>query len=116
MPSSHDSGIDVMMPFVATATVTAGTLVVTATTLIACLPMTSTTSGNTYTGKIYGRVNDVTKSSATAFLAGAELTISTAGVVTAASVAGIVNAYAYGGALSTAVLMDVLLVPAATKA
>lgn len=109
MPTSHD--FDDTMPFVAVAAVTAGTLVVTATTLIANLPLTSAVSGATYTGKVRGRVNGVTKSSNTAFLALAPLTISTAGLATAASVGGIVNAHAYGGAATTATTMDVILCP-----
>lgn len=110
--TSHDSGIDVTMPFVALAAVSANDLIVTATTLIACLATTAAASGATYTGKIYGRVNGVTKSSATAFLGGAPLSITTAGVALAAnSTQNVVNAYAYGGAASTATTMDVLLVP-----
>ena len=91
------NNFDETMVFTAVAAVSAGVLQVTATTLIACLPLTSATSGNTYTGKITGRVSGVTKSSATAFLAGAPIQITTAGLALAMASAGtIVNAYAYG--------------------
>ncbi len=108
MATSHD--FDDTLPFVAVTAATAGTLVVTATTLIANLPMTSATSGNTYTGKITGRVNGVTKSSATTFLSGAPLQIGTNGVALAMASAGtVVNAYAVGGNTTTSTLMDVIL-------
>jgi hypothetical protein len=106
------SNWDGTMQFTAPAGgVTAYNLNVTATTLIACVPLQTATSGNTYTGRIYGVVQDVTKSSATAFLAGAALSIGTAGVAVAVAASGITNAYAYGDATSTNTVMDVLLVP-----
>ncbi len=112
MASSNN--FDETMPFTAVAAVTAGTLVVTATTLIANLPLTSAASGVVYTGKITGRVSGVTKSSATAFLAGAPLQITTAGLALAMASAGtIVNAYAYGdwatSGATAGTTMDVIL-------
>ncbi len=108
------NNFDETMPFTAVAAVSAGVLNVTATTLIACLPLTSALSGATYTGKCTGRVSGVTKSSATAFLAGAPLGITTAGLALAIASAGtIVNAYAYGdwntSGATAGTTMDVIL-------
>ncbi len=108
------NNFDETMPFTAVTAVTAGTLVITATTLICNLPLTSALSGATYTGKITGRVSGVTKSSATAFLAGAPLKIGTDGLALAqASAATVVNAYAYGDWLTSGATagttMDVIL-------
>ena len=108
------NNFDDTMVFTAVAAVTAGTLVVTATTLIANLPLTSAASGVAYTGKCVGRVSGVTKSSNTAFLAGAPLQITTAGLAIAMASAGtVVNAYAYGDWLTTGATlgttMDVVL-------
>jgi len=108
------SNFDETMVFTAVAAVTAGTLSVTATTLIANLPLTSAASGVAYTGKCVGRVNGVTKSSNTAFLAGAPLQITTAGLAIAMASAGtICNAYAYGDWLTSGstlgTTMDVIL-------
>ncbi len=108
------NNFDETMPFTAVAAVTAGTLVVTATTLIANLPLTSAASGVSYTGKCVGRVSGVTKSSATAFLACAPLGITTAGLALAIASAGtIVNAYSYGDWLTSGATagttMDVIL-------
>lgn len=114
MPTSHDSGFDVTLPYVATGTeaATANVLYVTATTLIPRLILTTATSGNTCTAKFYGRVNDVTKSSATTFLSGTPLQIGTNLTALAQASAGtICNAIAIGGNTTTSTLMDVLLVP-----
>ncbi len=112
MASSNN--FDETMIFTAVTAVTAGTLVVTATTLIANLPLTSAASGVAYTGKCVGRVSGVTKSSLTAFLAGAPLQITTAGLALAQASAGtVVNAYAYGDWLTSGATlgtsMDVIL-------
>lgn len=101
---------DETMEFVAPAGgATAFTPIVEATTLKVTLPFFSATSGQNYTGKCVGGVGGITKSSATAFLAGAALTIKTDGVAYASSAAGIINAYAMGPAVSTATTMDVVL-------
>lgn len=109
MPTSHDSGADIIMPMTAVAAVTAGTLFVTATTLLAILPMTSALSGAAFSAKVAGRVNSVLKSTSTAFLSGAPLAINTALSAVAPSAGGIINAYAWGDANSSAATMDVLL-------
>lgn len=107
---ASSDNFDETMEFVAPAGgATAGTLIVEATTLKVTLPLISATSGNNYTGKCFGRIDGVTKSSATAFLAGAALTIKTDGVAYARTAAGIVNAWAFGAAVSTDTSMSVIL-------
>ncbi len=92
----------------AVGTVTAFNLVVTATTLIAMLPLQSATSGNTFVAKVLGRVGGVTKSTSTAFLANAPLSITTAGVALAAnSTNNVVNAHAANDAAAGDATMDV---------
>lgn len=104
------------MPFVApSGGATAFVPIIEATTLKVVVPLFSATSGQTYTGLCDSKaaeqvVQGITKSSATAFVAGAALTIKTDSVAYAASAGGIINAYAHGPAASTATTMDVDIV------
>lgn len=111
MPFSSDSGADVVLPFVAAATeaATANVLFVTATSLIARLVMTTATSGNSYAAKVGGLVTGCTKSSATAFLTGAPIQITTGLICLATTAGAITNAYcaAYAGTTTTSI--DVIL-------
>lgn len=106
------SNFDDTMEFVApTGGATAFTPIIEATTLKVVVPLFTATSGQTYTGYCHNKViKGVTKSSATAFVSGAALTIKTDSVAYALSAAGIINAYAFGPATSTATTMDVLIV------
>jgi hypothetical protein len=106
------SNFDGTLEFVApTGGATAFTPIVEATTLKVTIPLFTAISGVTYTGVCHQRlVRGITKSSATAFLSGAALTIKTDSTAYAASAAGIINAYAAGPAVSTATTMDVLLI------
>ncbi len=109
MPTSHDSGADVVMPMTAVGAITAGSLFVTATTLLAVLATTTALSGASFQAKVIGRVNGVVKSTSTAFLSGAPLAINTALAAVAPSAGGIINAYAWGDAGSSSATMDVIL-------
>jgi hypothetical protein len=101
------------MPLVAPAGgATAGTIIYDSTSLVVVLPMTTATSGSTYTGKVIGRVNSVAKVSGTAWVGGAALTwvsSSSAFQITVSGSGQTTQAVAFGAASSAAVTGDVVL-------
>lgn len=107
MATSHDwSGC---LEFVAPAGgATAGTMIRNSTTLALILPMTTATSGNSYTGKIAGRVNGVARLTATDWIVGMPLSHDGTAFSTVKTGVAIV---AHAANAATATTGDVILCP-----
>lgn len=91
--------------------VTAGTLLFNATTKSVSLPMTTATSGNTFSNKILGRVNTVPKSTAAAWLGGQPLNwVSSSSAFKIYTAAGVIHARAAADATAAATTGDVILI------
>lgn len=108
MPTSDN--FDETLEFVApVGGATTGTLIVfTAAQGTAVLPLTTATSGNTFVGKVTGRVKSVTKTTV-AWITGEALLITTAGVAAAVTAGNFSNAIAATASAATATTGDVIL-------
>lgn len=108
VPSNTDEVISLAAP---AGGATANTLIFSASLKMLVLPMTTATSGNTYSAKILGRVNTVPKSTAGAFTGGQPLNwASTAASFKAYTAGGVIHARAAGDATAAATTCDVFLI------
>ena len=107
MATSHDWADT--LTFVAPAgAATAGTIIRNATTLAVILPMTTAASGSNYIGKIAGRVNGVTRLTATDWIVGMPLSHDGTAFSTVKTGVAII---AHAANAATATTGDVILCP-----
>lgn len=90
---------------------TTGTLIMNATSKLVSMPMTTVTSGNTYTGKVVGLIRNSTKLSGVAWVSGQSLRwlSSTSKWAKTTINTHVSQGTAYGDATSAAILGDVVL-------
>lgn len=110
MASSDNLDYDIAIALTAPAGgVTAGTLVYNSTSKAVVLPMTTATSGNTYTGKIIGLVRSAPKLSGAAWTVLRSLTWVSSLSKFKSSTGGASQAVAYSAAASADTTGDVIL-------